>query len=89
MLKITKKEIEIDESLRRKMDFICRSNHNKPKYINGSITKVDRILCSLKNRKNYITFGLFYFINGVTTKKNLVLYKFFKNDISYFIKGFK
>jgi len=42
MLEITKKEIEIDESLKRKVDFICRFNHTKPKYINGSIRKVDK-----------------------------------------------
>lgn len=42
MLKVTKKEIEIDESLKRKVDFICRFNHKKPKYVSGSIRKVDK-----------------------------------------------
>ena len=42
MIKIIKKEISIDDALKRKLEFICEFNHTTPTFINGSIRKVDK-----------------------------------------------
>ena len=41
MIKITEQEIIIDESLKKKLEFICAFCNTTPKIINGSIRKID------------------------------------------------
>ncbi len=41
-LEITKKELDIDYEIKRKVDVICSFCKTKAKYINGSIRKVDK-----------------------------------------------
>ena len=42
MVNIIKEEITIEESLRKKIEFICDFTNNKPTIINGSIRKIDK-----------------------------------------------
>ena len=42
MLNIIKEELSLEESLRKKIEFICDSTNNKLTIINGSIRKIDK-----------------------------------------------
>ena len=42
MVNIIKQEINIDEQLKKKIDFICRFNNTTPKYFNGSLKQIER-----------------------------------------------
>ena len=42
MLNIIKKELPIEESLKRKVELICEFAKTTPKIINGNIRKIDR-----------------------------------------------
>jgi len=42
MVNITKKEISIEESLKKKINLICEFAKTKPTIINGSIRKIDK-----------------------------------------------
>ena len=48
MVTITKKELEIDNELKNKIEFICSFYNTKPTIINGNIRKID------KTNLNYI-----------------------------------
>ena len=41
MLNIIKKELEIDEGIKNKIDFICKFTNTKPKYIKGYLRQVE------------------------------------------------
>ena len=42
MVKIIKEELSLEESLKKKIEFICDFTNNKATIINGSIRKIDR-----------------------------------------------
>ena len=42
MVNIIKEELSLEESLRKKIEFICDFTKNKPTIINGSIRKIDK-----------------------------------------------
>lgn len=42
MVNIIKEEISLDESLKKKIEFICNFTNNQPTIINGSIRKIDK-----------------------------------------------
>lgn len=42
MVKIIKEELLIEESLKRKIEFICDFCNTTPEFINGSIRKIDK-----------------------------------------------
>ena len=42
MINIIKQEIPIDESLKKKLEFICDFFNTTPTFINGSIRKIDK-----------------------------------------------
>ena len=42
MIKIIKQELEIDETLKRRLEIICDFCNTTPTIINGSIRKVDK-----------------------------------------------
>lgn len=48
MINIIKQEIPIDESLKKKLEFICDFCNTTPTFINGSIRKID------KSNLNYV-----------------------------------
>ena len=41
-MKIIKKELQFEESLKQRLEFICEFSKVKPIFINGSIRKVDK-----------------------------------------------
>ena len=42
MVNIIKEELSLEESLRKKIEFICDFTNNKPTIINGNIRKIDK-----------------------------------------------
>ena len=42
MVNIIKEKLSLEESLRKKIEFICDFTKNKPIVINGSIRKIDK-----------------------------------------------
>lgn len=42
MVNIIKEGLSLEESLRKKIEFICNFTKNKPTIINGSIRKIDK-----------------------------------------------
>lgn len=49
MISITTKELEIENDLKRKIEFICDFCNTKPTIINGSIRNYDNIIQDLYN----------------------------------------
>ena len=41
VIQIIKQEIEMEESLKQRLDFVCQFCKTKPIFINGSIRKID------------------------------------------------
>ena len=42
MVNVIKQEVRMEESLRKRLEFICEFCHIKPTIINGSIRKIDK-----------------------------------------------
>lgn len=49
MINIVKKELEFDEELKKKIEFICDFCNTTPTIINGSIRKVNKTNLSYSN----------------------------------------
>ena len=49
MINIVKKELEFDDELKKKIEFICDFCNTTPTIINGSIRKVDKTNLSYSN----------------------------------------
>ena len=49
MINIVKKELEFDDELKKKIEFICGFCNTTPTIINGSIGKVDKTNLSYSN----------------------------------------
>ncbi len=80
MVNIIKEELSLEESLKKKIEFICDFTNNKPTIINGNIRKVDRTnLIYIEPHRiiiNNITFLVFnysneIFIENLSNKINL------------------
>ena len=69
MVNIIKEEIILDESLKKKIEFICDFTNTKPTIINGNIRKVDRTnLIYIEPHRiiiNNITFLAFNYSNEI------------------------
>ncbi len=69
MVNIIKEEISLEESLKKKIEFICDFNNTKPTIINGSIRKIDRTnLTYIEPHRiiiNNITFLAFNYSNEI------------------------
>ena len=69
MINIIKQEIPIDESLKKKLEFICDFCNTTPTFINGSIRKIDKSnLVYVEPHKviiNNIMFLVFNYSNDV------------------------
>ena len=72
MIKITEQEIIIDESLKKKLEFICDFCNTTPTIINGSIRKIDNTnLSYIEPHRviiNNITFLAFNYSNDIYIK---------------------
>ena len=42
MVNIIKQELEIDEEVRKRIDFICSFNNTKATYFNGNLRRIDK-----------------------------------------------
>ena len=80
MINIIKQEIEIDETLKRRLEIICDFCNTTPEIINGSIRKVDKTNLSYIEPHRIIiknnTFLVFnysneVYINNLSTKIKL------------------
>lgn len=73
MIKITEQEIIIDESLKKKLEFICDFCNTTPTFINGSIRKIDNTnLSYIEPHRvifNNITFLAFNYSNDIYSNK--------------------
>ena len=69
MVKIIKKEVEIDTNLKKKLEIICEFCNTKPKVINGSIRKIAKTnLMYLEPHRiiiNGVTFLAFNYQNDI------------------------
>lgn len=69
MINIIKQEIPIDESLKKKLEFICDFCNTTPKFINGSIRKINKTnLTYIEPHRiiiNNITFLAFNYSNEI------------------------
>lgn len=90
MVNIIKEELSLEESLKKKINFICEFTNTKPTIINGSIRKIDKTnLIYIEPHRiiiNNITFLAFnysneIFIENLNNKIKLFeLEKFLKNN---------
>ena len=73
MVNIIKEELSLEESLRKKIEFICDFTNNKPTIINGSIRKIDKTnLTYIEPHRiiiKGITFLVFNYSNEILSKK--------------------
>ena len=69
MVNIIKEELSLEESLKKKIEFICDFTKTKPTIINGNIRKVDRTnLIYIEPHRiiiNNITFLAFNYSNEI------------------------
>lgn len=69
MINIIKQEVEIEEHLRKRIEFICEFANTKPSFVNGSIRKIDKTnLVYLEPHRimiNKITFLAFNYSNEI------------------------
>ena len=69
MIKIIEQEISFDDSLKKKLEFICDFCNTTPKFINGSIRKIDKTnLTYIEPHRiiiNNITFLAFNYSNEI------------------------
>ena len=72
MVNIIKEELSLEESLKKKIEFICDFTNTKPTIINGNIRKVDRTnLTYIEPHRiiiNNITFLAFNYSNEIFIK---------------------
>ena len=68
-MKITKEELQFEESLKQRLEFICEFSKVKPTFINGSIRKVEKTNLSYIEPHRVIvkdtTFLVFNYSNDV------------------------
>ena len=69
MVNIIKEELSLEESLKKKIEFICDFTNTKPTIINGNIRKIDRTnLIYIESHRiiiNNITFLVFNYSNEI------------------------
>lgn len=64
MLNIIKEKIEIEPGLKKKIEIICEFAKSRPKFINGSIRKIDKTnLFYIEPHKVLVKNKIFLFFN--------------------------
>ena len=67
MINIVKKELEFDDELKKKIEFICSFCNTTPTIINGSIRKIDKTnLTYIEPHRIYIKNNLYLAFNFST-----------------------
>ena len=63
MLNIIEEKIEIESGLKKKLEIICEFAKSKPKFINGSIRKIDKTnLFYIETHKILVKNKIFLFL---------------------------
>ena len=72
MINIVKKELEFDDELKKKIEFICGFCNTTPTIINGNIRKIDRTNLSYIEPHRIIIKGITISVNEMNnTQKNI------------------
>ena len=72
MINIVKKELEFDDELKKKIEFICGFCNTTPTIINGNIRKIDRTNLSYIEPHRIIIKGITISVNETNnTQKNI------------------
>ena len=81
MFKIITRKIDMEDGLKQRIDLICEFCHTTPKYINGSIRKIDKTNLSYLEPHRIIIKGKTFlafnysndiYINNLSSKIKLV-----------------
>ena len=67
MIQIIKQEIEIEESLKQRLEFICQFYKTKPRFINGSIRKIDKSNLNFIEPHRIIIKGITFLVFNYST----------------------
>ena len=90
MFKIITRKIDMEDSLKQRIDLICEFCHTTPKYINGSIRKIDKTNLSYLEPHRIIIKGKTFL--AFNYSKTLYLGNLFNKieikDLEAFIKKF-
>ena len=89
MINIIKKEIDVEESLRKRLEIICDFCNTTPEIINGSIRKVDKTnLSYIEPHKIIIKNNVFLAFNySNEIYINNLSRKIKKNELENYIKS--
>lgn len=68
MINIIKQEIEMEESLKNKLEFICQFAKTKPTFINGSIRKIDKSNLNFIEPHRVIIKGITFLVFDYSTE---------------------
>ena len=89
MIKIVTKELEFDNELKKKIEFVCDFCNTTPTFINGNIRNIDRTNLSYIEPHRIIIKGITFlafnysktlYINNLSNKLEI-------KDLEVFIKG--
>ncbi len=69
MVNIIKEELSLEESLRKKIEFICNFTNNKPTIINGSIRKIDKTNLTYIEPHRVIIKGITFLVFNSSNRK--------------------
>lgn len=67
MINIIKQEIEMEESLKQRLEFICQFNKLKSTFINGSIRKIDKSNLNFVEPHRVIIKGVTFLVFNYST----------------------
>ncbi len=67
MINIIKQEIPFEDSLRKRLEFICQFSKTKPTFINGSIRKIDKTNLSYIEPHRLIIKGITFLVFNYST----------------------
>ncbi len=67
MINIIKQEIPFEDSLKKRLEFICQFSKTKPTFINGSIRKIDKTNLSYIEPHRIIIKGITFLVFNYST----------------------
>lgn len=85
MIDIIKQEIPIDESLKKKLEFICDFCNTTPTFINGSIRKIDKSNLAYVEPHKVIINNIMFLVFNYSKKQLNILTMKWKNRLKIFI----
>lgn len=67
MINIIKQEIDMEESLKQRLEFICQFCKTKPRFINGSIRNIDKSNLNFVEPHRVIIKGITFLVFNYST----------------------